>query len=555
MSTTINYKGDTIATVSNETKTLLTAGTWLEDDIELVDVSGSGMVIAVEDTEDEAGGIIRTISAVDISNDTVTASKLLQGYTAHNAAGEAITGTYVPSGIVPSGTITLSQNGTYDVTDYASAVVDVSGGAALQAKTNISPTESSQTIQPDTGYDGLSSVQINAISSTYVGSGISRKSSSDLTVSGGTVTAPAGYYEAAASKSVTTGTAGTPSASKGTVSNHSVSITPSVTNVTGYITGGTKTGTAVSVSASELVSGNKEITGNGTNIDVTNYSTVSVAVPGDTPTIDSLSVTPTESTQTFNSSSVDGYKPVTVSAISSTYVGSGIGRRGSSDLTVSGGTVTAPSGYYEEAASKPVKSTTPPTTVNTSITSGYTSRATIPRYTSDRYLHISDGYNDTKWYYTITGTPDGTVTAPSSITGTSATVSTGTNTLTLTKTVSVTPNVTTAGYISTGTAGNSSVSLTASVTTKGATTYHPSTTSQSIASGTYLTGAQTINPVTISGLSASNILSGVTVKVGDSSDDDCVTSVTGSLVVQDYYTGSSAPSSSLGNNGDIYLQN
>lgn len=28
----------------------------------------------------------------------------------------------------------------------------------------------------------------------------------------------------------------------------------------------------------------------------------------------------------------------------------------------------------------------------------------------------------------------------------------------------------------------------------------------------------------------------------------------GSLVIQDYYTGSSAPSSSLGNDGDIYLQ-
>lgn len=75
------------------------------------------------------------------------------------------------------------------------------------------------------------------------------------------------------------GTAGTPTATKGTVSNHSVSVTPSVTNTTGYITGSTKTGTAVSVSASELVSGNKEITANGTNIDVANYSTVSVAVP------------------------------------------------------------------------------------------------------------------------------------------------------------------------------------------------------------------------------------------------------------------------------------
>ena len=77
------------------------------------------------------------------------------------------------------------------------------------------------------------------------------------------------------------GTAGTPTATKGSVSNHSVSVTPSVTNTTGYITGGTKTGTAVSVSASELVSGTLSITSSGTK-DVTNYASASVASGGAT---------------------------------------------------------------------------------------------------------------------------------------------------------------------------------------------------------------------------------------------------------------------------------
>ena len=77
----------------------------------------------------------------------------------------------------------------------------------------------------------------------------------------------------------TTGTAGTPTATKGTVSNHSVSVTPKVTNTTGYITGGTKTGTAVTVSASELVSGSETKTENGT-YDVTNLASLVVNVSG-----------------------------------------------------------------------------------------------------------------------------------------------------------------------------------------------------------------------------------------------------------------------------------
>lgn len=170
-----------------------------------------------------------------------------------------------------------------------------------------------------------------------------------------------------------------------------------------------------------------------------------------------------------------------------------IASKSSSDLTASGATVTAPAGYYSANASKSVTTMTLPTSTSTSATSGYTSKATLDRSTSDRYLNIPPGYNSAGGYYKINKVANGSVTAPSSISGTSATVSTGTNTLTLAKSVSVTPNVTTAGYISSGTAGNSSVSLTANVTTKGAATITPSTSEQSIAAGTYLTGKQTIS--------------------------------------------------------------
>ena len=131
---------------------------------------------------------------------------------------------------------------------------------------------------------------------------------------------------------------------------------------------------------------------------------------------------------------------VTAYANATKYTGSA-SENDSSDLTVSGATVTVPAGYYSSQASKAVAS--------------------------------------------------GSATAPATISGTSASVSTGTNTLTLTKTVSVTPDVT-AGYVASGTAGNSAVSLTASVTTKAAATITPGTSNQMIASGTYLTGAQTV---------------------------------------------------------------
>lgn len=177
---------------------------------------GSGGIV-ISDVPDAGGGVVRTITAVEIS-----------------------------------GTKQITQNGTgIDVTEYAAVDVAVPSSAPnLQAKTNISPTTSSQTIQADSGYDGLSSVQINAMPS---------------------------------------GTAGTPTATKGTVSNHSVTITPSVTNTTGYITGSTKTGTGITVSASELVSGSETKTANGT-YDVTNLASVVVNVAS-TVSVDTKTVT------------------------------------------------------------------------------------------------------------------------------------------------------------------------------------------------------------------------------------------------------------------------
>ena len=609
------------------------------------------------------------------------------------AAGKYTLGA-VTVAAVPTETKTVTTNG--DVTPssgkfLSKVTVNVPTGSTInnQDKT-INPSTSTQTITADSGYTGLGTVTVNAMATmtlpTTAASSATSGYTKKLTISRSTakqyVNIPTGYNSAGAYyevEAVANGTAGTPVAAKGTVSNNSITVTPSVTNSTGYITGGTKTGTAATVTASELVSGTLEITTNGTE-DVTNYKNVTVNVPtGSTINNQNKSVTPTESQQSVTADSgYTGLGTVTVGAISSTYVGSGISQRSSSNLTVSGATVTAPAGYYAEAASKSVTTMTLPTTVATSATSGYTRKIQVGRSTSTQYINIAPGYNSAGGYYEITATPNGSVTAPSSISGSSAIVTTGTNTLTLTKTVSVTPNVTTAGYISSGTAGNSSVSLTASVTvdptptasgatvtipagyyteqttksvttmtlptsasssatsgytkkatisrstsaqyiniapgynsaggyyeisavangsatgptslsgssatvttgtntitltktgvtttptvstgyvssatastatvaltasvtTKAAATITPGTTNQTIASGTYLTGTQTI--AGDADLVASNIVSGVQIF-----------GVTGNVVLQNYYTGSSAPSSSLGQNGDIYIQ-
>lgn len=221
-------------------------------------------------------------------------------------------------------------------------------------------------------------------------------------------------------------------------------------------------------------------------------------------------ITPTTSTQTITADSgYTGLGTVTVNRIPTNY----LIPSGNKSITANGTNIDVVQ-YATVSVNVSGGGSTPdpmtlPTSTSSSITSGYTSKATISRSTSNQYLNIPPGYLESGAYYTISATPNGSVTAPSSISGTAASVSTGSNILTLTKTVSVTPNVTTAGYISSGTAGSSSVSLTANITTKAAATITPSTSNQTIASGTYLTGTQTI--LGDSNLVASNIKSGVPI--------------------------------------------
>ena len=275
---------------------------------------GGNAAITIVDTLDSSGGTIRTITAVNLDDITKTSLDL----TANGATVTAPAGYYASDATksVASGSVTAP--GT------------ISGSSAsVSAGTNAITLTKTVSVTPNVTTAGYISSGTAGDASVSLTASVNTRTSSDLAASGATVTAPAGYYASDATKSVDSmtlptsaaasatsgysskatisrstsdqyiniptgynasgayykvnavanGTEGTPTATKGTVSNHSVAVTPSVTNSAGYISGGTKTGTAVTVSVSELESGNKEITANGTNIDVSGYSTVSVAVP------------------------------------------------------------------------------------------------------------------------------------------------------------------------------------------------------------------------------------------------------------------------------------
>lgn len=146
-----------------------------------------------------------------------------------------------------------------------------------------------------------------------------------------------------------------------------------------------------------------------------------------------------------------------------------------------------------------------------------------------------DGLNEVD--ITVNAMPTGEVTAPASANGTNPTMSAVSigqiRKLRVTGDVSITPSVTTAGYVSSGTAGNTEVSFLTNTMVKSAGTIKPSSSSNSISANTYLEGQINYLPVICENLTASNIKDGVTVKIGCATDDDSVTSVTGT------YTGES----------------
>lgn len=120
------------------------------------------------------GNEIDTLVLTPASGSPVT--KSLVAVNTYAAADE---GKVVKNGaLVAQGAVTYTANGTYDTTEKSSVTVNVSGGGPTLQQKSATPTTSQQTIEPDSGYGGLSSVTIAAApiqSSKTVTPGASRQ--------------------------------------------------------------------------------------------------------------------------------------------------------------------------------------------------------------------------------------------------------------------------------------------------------------------------------------------------------------------------------------------
>ena len=530
------------------------------------------------------------------TNTSVTKQLTTQGaktITPSDASQTAVDSGVYTTGVVtvnavPTETKSVTSNGTYNPTSgkyFSSVTVNVPAEEFNTQTKTVTPTESTQTVSPDNGYDGLSTVTVNPISSTYVGSAVPTKGATTITPNSNSQTA------------ISFGT---------------------------YATG--------DVIVSAVPTETKSITANGTYTpsDGKYFSSVSVSVVGDTFDTQEKTVTPTESEQVIGpDAGYDGLSSVTVGAISSTYVGSGVTRKSAATITPSESVQTIAANQYltgvqtisaipsdyvgSGVTTKGTTTITPSTSSQTVVSAGTyvtgdvlvdaipsnyidTSDATAGEldivsgrtayvrgnkvtgtmqfFGSSEYAIDSDLFNGNNNFYSnalfvagsqcstfpqeptykkqnqelkfkIPGTYLGDATTDEVIAGKTFTSYNG-------------------------------LKITGTMPSKDVATYTPSTTDQTIDAGQYLSGAQTIQGD--ANLIPANIASGVSIfgvtgthQGGSGTDTSDATAteadivngktayinggkVTGTLVVQNYYTGSATPESTTGEDGDLYFK-
>ncbi len=410
-----------------------------------------------------------TVNAIQTETKSVTPTTSTQKVTP--TSGKYLTEVSVSA--IQTETKSVTSNGTYKPTSgkyFSSVTVNVPSQTFNTQTKTVTPTESTQTVSPDNGYNGLSTVTVKPISSTYIGSAVPKKGATTIT----------------------------PNSNSQTV-----------------ISSGTYTTGEIKVAA--VPSETKKITANGTYTPSNGkyFSSVEVAIVGDTPVYQDKTVNPTTSIQTvLPDEGYDALSQVRVNAIS-----------------------------VEQ------KSATPKATVQDIMPSSgsYLTKVTIDAVPTETKSVTENGtYVPTsgRWFSSV-----------------SVNVPTGGGTPTLQeKSVSPTESaqevVADAGYDGLSKVSVGAISadyIGSGITKKSAETYIPTKSTQTISAGQYLSGAQTIAAIPSTYIEtldatavASDLNSGKTAYVNG-------VKVTGTQVIQKYYTSESMVDNSFGNDGDIFM--
>lgn len=585
----------TVDAVPTETKKITANGTYAPSSgkyFSSVEVSVAGDVPTYQSKTVSPSTLVQTVTADNgydaLSDVTINAIQTETKSVAPTTSTQKViptSGKYlteVSVGAIQTETKSVTSNGTYNPTNgkyFSSVTVNVPAETFNTQKKTVTPTESTQTISPDNGYDGLSTVTVNPISSTYVGSAVPTKGATTITPNANSQTA------------ISSGT---------------------------YATG--------DITVSAVPTETKNITANGTYIPSNGkyFSSVNVSVAGDTFDTQEKSVTPTESEQIVTpDTGYDGLSSVTISAVPSTYVGSGVTRKSAtvytpteSEQVITAGqyldgdqTISAISSTYVGSAipTQGTKTITPSTSVQIAVSSGIYVTGDV------KVSAMPTGALSTPTINTSTGV----VTSGVATAGYLAANTTKTLQLTTKSAATITPSTSNqtiaAGQYLTGiqtiqgdsnlipeniasgvsifgvtgihesnigvdtsdanaTANNIENNRTAYVQGKKVTGNIPVTTSMTI-DKSYVTIAWDNGDIEITGRNPSKRIlidsatftspvSGATfgnatadnVIAGNTFTSTAGLKVTGTLVVHKYYTGDTAPSNSFGNDGDLYLQ-
>lgn len=518
----LTTKGATTITPSSSSQTAVNSGVYTTGKITVSAVPTETKTITANGTYNPSAGKYFSSVEVAIAGDTptyqsktISPSTSVQTVTA-DSGYDALSDVTVNA--IQTETKSVTSNGTYKPTNgkyFSSVTVNVPSETFNTQTKTVTPTESTQTVSPDNGYNGLSTVTVNPISSTYIGSAVPTKGATTITPNSNSQTAISsgtyatgniivsavpsetkeitsnGTYAPTSGKWFSSVTVDVPSSGIDT-SDATATADDIVKDKTAYVKGekitgtvhevpsgyymNTLTDTITSSAGEDVVRMRGQLSdtynflfrkgsyvqidmlsskfGDATAADVAAGKTFTssdgfkvtgtATISGSTPTLQTKSVTPTESEQTVTpDAGYDGFSSVTVGAVSSTYVGSGVTRKSAATITPSESAQTIAANQY------------------------------------------------------LTGI----------------------------QTISAIPS----NYVGSG------------ITRKSAATITPTTTNQTINAGQYLSGAQTIKGD--GNLVPENIISGKSIF-----------GVSGSVVIQKYYTGTSDPSSSLGNDGDIYLK-